>query len=36
MPYSGERELEEPTFSKKTGLQVREGVAMPQSKKSGS
>jgi hypothetical protein len=32
MPYSGERELEEPTSSRKTGNQVRNGVAIPQSK----
>jgi hypothetical protein len=32
MPYTGERELIEPTSSKKTGHQVRDGVAIPQSK----
>jgi hypothetical protein len=32
MPYSGERELVEPTSSKKTGHQVRDGVTIPQSK----
>jgi hypothetical protein len=32
MPYSGERELVEPTSSRKTGHQVRDGVAIPQSK----
>ena len=31
MPYSKERELIEPTFSRKTGHQVRDGVAIPQS-----
>jgi hypothetical protein len=32
MPYIGERELIEPTSSRKTGYQVRDGVAIPQSK----
>jgi hypothetical protein len=32
MPYSGERELEEPTSSRKTEHQVRDGVAIPQLK----
>jgi hypothetical protein len=32
MPYSEERELVEPTSSKKTGHQVRDGVAIPKSK----
>jgi hypothetical protein len=32
MPYSGERELIEPTSSRKTGHQVRNGLAIPQSK----
>jgi hypothetical protein len=32
MPYIGERELVEPTSSRKTGHQVRDGVAIPQSK----
>jgi hypothetical protein len=32
MPYSGEREHVEPTSSRKTGHQMREGVAIPQSK----
>jgi hypothetical protein len=32
MPYSGERELVEPTSSRKTGHQVRDGVVIPQSK----
>jgi len=31
MPYSGKRELVEPTFGRKTGHQVRDGVAIPQS-----
>jgi hypothetical protein len=31
MPNSGERDLIEPTSSRKTGHQVRDGVAMPQS-----
>ena len=31
MSYSGERELVEPTSSIKTGHQVRDGVAIPQS-----
>jgi hypothetical protein len=31
MPDSRERELIEPTSSRKTGHQVREGVAIPQS-----
>ena len=29
MPYSRERELIEPTSSRKTGHQVRDGVAIP-------
>lgn len=29
MPYSEERELEEPTSSRKTGHQVKDGVAIP-------
>jgi hypothetical protein len=32
MLYSGERELVEPTSSRETGYQVKNGVAMPQSK----
>jgi hypothetical protein len=32
MPNIGERELIEPTSSRKSGLQVRDGVAIPQSK----
>jgi hypothetical protein len=32
MPYSGEMELVEPTSSRKTELEVRDGVAIPQSK----
>jgi hypothetical protein len=32
MPNNRERELIEPTSSRKTGHQVREGVAIPQSK----
>jgi hypothetical protein len=32
MSYIGERELVEPTSSKKTGYQVRDGVANPQLK----
>ena len=32
MPYSGKRELVESTSSRKTGHQVRDGVAIPQSK----
>jgi hypothetical protein len=32
MPDSVERELVEPTSSRKTGHQVRDGVAIPQSK----
>jgi hypothetical protein len=32
MPESRERKLIEPTSSSKTGHQVREGVAIPQSK----
>ena len=32
MPYSGERELVEATSSRKTGHQVRDWVAIPQSK----
>jgi hypothetical protein len=31
MPYSGDRELVEPTSSRKTVHQVRDGVAIPQS-----
>jgi hypothetical protein len=31
MLKSGEREHEEPTFSRKTGHQVREAIAIPQS-----
>jgi hypothetical protein len=31
MPFIGERELVEPTSSRKTGHQVRNGVAIPQS-----
>jgi len=31
MPYSGERELDEPISSRKTGHQVRDGVGIPQS-----
>jgi hypothetical protein len=31
MPESRERELIEPTSSRKTGYQVRNGVAIPQS-----
>ena len=31
MPYSGKRELVEPTSSRKTGHQVRDEVAIPQS-----
>ena len=31
MPNSGERELVESTSSRKTGHQVRDGVAIPQS-----
>jgi hypothetical protein len=34
MPYTGERELVEPTSSRKTGHQVGYGVAIPQSKNS--
>jgi hypothetical protein len=34
MLYIGERELVEPTSSRKTGHQVRDGVANPQSKLS--
>ena len=34
MPNSRERELIEPVSSRKTGHQVREGVAIPQSKLS--
>jgi len=30
MLYSGERELFEPTYSRKTGHQVRDGAAVPQ------
>jgi len=32
MPYSGERELIEPTSSRKTGRQVKDGAATSQSK----
>jgi len=32
MAYSGERELTESTTRRKTGHQVRNGVAIPQSK----
>jgi hypothetical protein len=32
MPYIGERKLLEPSSSRKTGHQVRDGVAIPQSK----
>jgi hypothetical protein len=32
MPYSRERELVESISSRKTGHQVRDGVAIPQSK----
>jgi hypothetical protein len=32
MPYSAERELVEPTSSRKTGHRVRDGVVIPQSK----
>jgi hypothetical protein len=32
IPYNGERELVEPNSSRKSGHQVREGVAIPQSK----
>jgi hypothetical protein len=32
IPYIGERELVEPTSSRKTRHQVRDGVAIPQSK----
>jgi hypothetical protein len=32
MPYSGERNLVEPTSSRKTGHLVRDGVAISQSK----
>ena len=32
MPYIAERELVEPTSSRKTGHQVRDRVAIPQSK----
>jgi hypothetical protein len=32
MPYSEEWELVEPFFSTKTGHQVRDGFALPQSK----
>ena len=32
MPYTEERELAEPSSSRKAGHQVRDGVAMPQSK----
>jgi len=31
-PHSGERELVEPTYSRKTGHQMRDGLARPQSK----
>jgi hypothetical protein len=33
MPYSGERELVAYTSSRKTGNQMRDGVAIPQTKK---
>jgi hypothetical protein len=32
MTYFGKKELVEPTSSRKTGHQMREGVAIPQSK----
>lgn len=32
MSYSGEKELIEPTTSRKTGHQLRDRVAIPQSK----
>jgi hypothetical protein len=32
IPYSGERKLVEPTSSRKTGYQVRDGVAFLRSK----
>jgi len=32
MPYSGKKELVGPTTSRKTGHQVRDGAAIPQSK----
>ena len=32
MPYIGKKELVEPTSSRKTGHQVRDGVTIPQSK----
>jgi hypothetical protein len=32
MPYIGEREIIEPTSSRKTGHEVRDGFAIPQSK----
>ena len=32
MPYIGERDLVEPISSRKTGHQMRDGVAIPQSK----
>ena len=32
VPYFGERELVEPTSSRKTEHQVRDGVVIPQSK----
>jgi hypothetical protein len=32
MPHSGEKELVEPTSSRKIGHQVRDGVAIPHSK----
>jgi hypothetical protein len=32
MPYNGERKLVEPTSSRKSGHQVGDGVAIPQSK----
>jgi len=32
MPYSEERELVEPTSRRKSGHQMRDGVAIPQSK----
>jgi hypothetical protein len=32
MPYSRERELVEPTSSRRQGIKWRDGVAIPQSK----
>jgi hypothetical protein len=32
LPYIGERELAEPTSRRKTGNQVKDGVAIPQPK----